>query len=80
MQAILTYTEEPVELLRRRKMKRELLFQYLSDCNVVVKVSADKKELIEAVLTHWGNAGVDLSEVSLVTDIQVYIWPLVKSV
>ena len=80
MQAILTYTEEPVELLRRRKMKREFLFQYLSDCNVVVKVSADKKELIQAVLKHWGNAGVDLSEVSLVTDIQVYIWPLVKSV
>ena len=61
-------------------MKREFLFQYLSDCNVVVKVSADKKELIQAVLKHWGNAGVDLSEVSLVTDIQVYIWPLVKSV
>ena len=80
MQAILTYTEEPVELLRRRKMKREFLFQYLSDCNIVVKVSADKKELIRAVLKHWGNAGVDLSEVSLVTDIQVYIWPLVKSV
>ena len=42
VKAILTYTNTAVELMRRRKMKRDILFQYLADCSVVVP---DKREL-----------------------------------
>ena len=44
-------------------MKREILFQYLVDCQVVFKVSADKKELIQEILRYWGVAAVDLQDV-----------------
>ena len=68
VKAILDYTTSPVELMRRRKMKRDVLFQYLVDCNVVVSVSTDKKDLIQRILKHWGAPAVDLSEVGSAPD------------
>ncbi|XP_076443430.1 uncharacterized protein C3orf38 homolog [Babylonia areolata] len=56
VKAILEYSESAVELLRRKKMRRDLLFQYLADCNVVVPVNAEKSELIRHVLEFWGSS------------------------
>ena len=44
-------------------MKRDILFQYLADCGVVVPVAADKRELMQSILSHWGAPVADLSEV-----------------
>lgn len=71
VKAILDYTTSPVELMRRRKMKRDVLFQYLVDCNVVVSVSADKKDLIQRILKHWGAPAVDLSEMDVDMDVEM---------
>ena len=67
VKAILTYTDTAVELMRRRKMKRDILFQYLAECGVIAPVSADKRELIQKILSHWGTPAVDLSEVNIDT-------------
>ena len=50
------YSESAVELLRRKKLRRDLLFQYLADCGVVVPANSEKHELIRRVLQHWGSA------------------------
>ena len=55
VKAILTYSNTAVELLRRKKMKRDILFQYLTECDVFVQVVADKKEIMNLVLSHWGS-------------------------
>lgn len=65
VKAILTYTNTAVELMRRRKMKRDILFQYLADCGVVVPVAADKRELMQSILSHWGAPVADLSEMDV---------------
>ena len=50
------YSESAEELLQRRKLRRDLLFQYLADCGVVVSVNSEKPELIRRVLQYWRSA------------------------
>ena len=50
------YSESAVELLRRKKLRRDLLFQYLADCGVVVSANSEKHELIHRVLQYWRSA------------------------
>ncbi len=52
--AILLHTEKPVDLLRRRKIKKELLFKYLNAKRMSVDPSADKSVFISQVLQLWG--------------------------
>ncbi len=52
--AVLTYTQDPMELLKRKKIYRDHLFKYLASESVVVSPNADKHELMQAVLRHWG--------------------------
>ncbi|XP_046373863.2 uncharacterized protein C3orf38 homolog [Haliotis rufescens] len=54
IRAIITYSETSGELLRRKKIRRELLFQYLDDNNVPVSVNAEKHQLILKILEYWG--------------------------
>ena len=42
-----------------KKMKRGILFQYLTECDVFVQVVADKKEIMNLVLSHWGSPVAD---------------------
>ena len=56
MKAIVEYSESAVELLRRKKMRRDILFQYLADCSSIVSVNAEKHVLIQKVLEHWGSS------------------------
>ena len=44
-------------------MKRDILFNYLADCGVVIPVAADKRDLMHHILCHWGTPVADLSEV-----------------
>lgn len=52
--AILLHTDKPTDLLRRRKIKKELLLKYLSAKKVAVDPSADKSIFISHVLQIWG--------------------------
>ncbi|XP_067664467.1 uncharacterized protein C3orf38 homolog [Haliotis asinina] len=54
IRAIITYSETSAELLKRKKIRRDLLFQYLDDNNVPVSVSAEKHQLVFKILEFWG--------------------------
>lgn len=53
--AILLHTDRPQDLLRRRKIKRELLFKYLHAKRVSVEATADKAVYMASVLQLWGS-------------------------
>lgn len=51
--AILSGTQNPADLLRRKKILRELLFRYLWSESVFVAPALAKSDLISACLQHW---------------------------
>ena len=55
IRAITSYTESPVELLKRKKMKRGTLWIYLNAEGVVVQPKAEKHVLMKRILEHWGS-------------------------
>ena len=54
--AIILHSEKPSDLLRRRKIKKELLFKYLNAKRVGVDSGADKSIMVSHVLQLWGAA------------------------
>ena len=54
IRAIVTYTENPTELLKRRKVKRDVIFQYLVNEKIRLSPQAEKHQLIQATLQLWG--------------------------
>jgi len=55
--AIILHSDKPSDILRRRKIKKELLFKYLNAKKVGVDASADKSIMISHVLQLWGGNG-----------------------
>ena len=55
VQAVLAYTMDAVELLNRKKMKREYLFRYLASNRVRIAPSAEKGKLVKKILEVWGS-------------------------
>ena len=56
IEAILSYSESAVELLRRKKIRRDDLFQYLASERVVISPKSDKYDIIQKVLEYWGTS------------------------
>ncbi|XP_038067121.1 uncharacterized protein C3orf38 homolog isoform X2 [Patiria miniata] len=52
--AIILHSESALELLRRRRVKKEYLFRHLVNEKVSASPSADKATLISKLLSHWG--------------------------
>jgi len=61
VEAILVYTTSPAELLRRKKVKREVLFRYLHGEGVVIAPNTDKYSIIHRILELWGSKAVPLN-------------------
>ncbi|XP_048396551.1 uncharacterized protein C3orf38-like [Stegostoma tigrinum] len=57
--AILSYSQSAEELLKRKKIHREIIFQYLAKHNVVMPSNAEKYQLVQKVVEYWneGSAG-----------------------
>ena len=53
--AVTVYTESLAELLRRKKVRRELLFKYADQENIAVKPTDEKLILIQRILCHLGS-------------------------
>ncbi len=51
--AVMLYTRSSEELLRRRKVRRENLYQYLAQQGYVEHPAADKNTLLKKVLKLW---------------------------
>ncbi|XP_076841578.1 uncharacterized protein C3orf38 homolog isoform X2 [Brachyhypopomus gauderio] len=61
IEAILTYSKNSEELLKRKKVHREILFKYLTAEGVVVPPSSEKQQLVKRTLELWssGNNSVN---------------------
>ncbi|GAB6032471.1 hypothetical protein CHUAL_011103 [Chamberlinius hualienensis] len=51
--AVLVYAKTPADILKRKKVKKEYLFQYLHDVGHSVTPNADKATIVKAALTYW---------------------------
>lgn len=56
--AITVYTGSPAELLRRRKIRREVLFQYAHDERIHVMPTDEKMVIVQRIMAHWGSQRV----------------------
>ncbi|XP_041066710.1 uncharacterized protein C3orf38 homolog isoform X1 [Carcharodon carcharias] len=57
MDAILCYSQSAEELLKRKKIHREIIFQYLAKHNIVVPCNAEKHQLVQKVIEYWREGG-----------------------
>lgn len=67
VKAVLEYTSSALDLLRRKKVKREFLFSYLVEEKVVVSPTIDKSGLIRTILKRWGT---DVQDFEMVVDFE----------
>ena len=55
-QAVILHTDSALDLLKRRKMKKEFLFRYLHDKKVPIEASAEKTGVVKKILELWGSS------------------------
>ncbi|KAL4608850.1 hypothetical protein GN956_G24232 [Arapaima gigas] len=58
LEAILSYTQSAEELLRRKKVHRDVIFKYLSRQKVVMPPTAEKSQLVRRTLQLWNGSRV----------------------
>ncbi|OCT93891.1 uncharacterized protein C3orf38 homolog [Xenopus laevis] len=58
LDAILTYSETAADLLRRKKVYRDVIFKYLASKKITMAPSSDKNQLIQRALEFWTESGV----------------------
>lgn len=56
MEAILSFSHTASQLLRRKKVKRDHIYQYLAENGIIEPTSSDKPTLIRRALLFWGSA------------------------
>lgn len=59
MEAILSFSHTASQLLRRKKVKRDHIYQYLAENGIIEPTSSDKPTLIRRALLFWGSAQED---------------------
>ncbi|XP_023147750.2 uncharacterized protein C3orf38 homolog [Amphiprion ocellaris] len=57
-ETILSFTKNAEELLRRKKVQRELIFRYLAKEGVVMPPNSEKHQLVKRTLEFWSSAKV----------------------
>ena len=60
VRAVLVYTDNPAELLRRKKVRREVLFKYADQEKIAVKPNDEKLIVIQRILHHLGSEPLPL--------------------
>lgn len=60
--AILSYSHTASQLLKRKKVKREHIYQYLAEKGIIEHLASDKPTLIKRALLYWGSSGEDSEE------------------
>ncbi|KAL0963559.1 hypothetical protein UPYG_G00307980 [Umbra pygmaea] len=53
VEAILSFTQDAEELLKRKKMHREIIFKYLAQEGVVMPPNSDKYQLVRRTVRFW---------------------------
>lgn len=52
-EAVLAYSQNAEELLKRKKVHRDVIFKYLAAQNIVVPPTAEKSQLVKVTLQLW---------------------------
>ncbi|XP_071763371.2 uncharacterized protein C3orf38 homolog [Centroberyx gerrardi] len=55
MEAILSYTKDAEELLKRKKVQRDIIFKYLAKEGVVMPPNSEKHQLVKRTLELWSS-------------------------
>ncbi|XP_046869775.1 uncharacterized protein C3orf38 homolog isoform X1 [Hypomesus transpacificus] len=63
VEAILSYSNCAEELLKRKKVHRDVIFKYLAKEGVVIPSNSEKHQLIKKTLEFWSNATVKTEKV-----------------
>lgn len=50
---ILKYSPDDVNILRRKILTREILFSYLNEKNITIRLPATKNDLIDRIIEYW---------------------------
>ncbi|MEQ2200745.1 hypothetical protein XENOCAPTIV_002400, partial [Xenoophorus captivus] len=58
METILSFSKNAEELLRRRKVQRELIFKYLAKEGVTMPPTSEKHQLVKRTLELWSSGTV----------------------
>ncbi|XP_008282399.1 uncharacterized protein C3orf38 homolog [Stegastes partitus] len=61
-ETILSFTKDAEELLRRKKVQRELIFKYLAKEGVAMPPNSEKHQLVRRTLQLWSSAKVVVDE------------------
>ncbi|XP_066543104.1 uncharacterized protein C3orf38 homolog [Hoplias malabaricus] len=61
IEAIITYSQSPEELLKRRRIHREIIFKYLAREGVAVPPNIEKHQLVKRTLELWSSGNNTLN-------------------
>lgn len=64
IEAVIQYAENAIDVLRRKKVKKEYIFQYLHQVGCIAPANADKKVIVKAALNYWETK--DIQQLQLV--------------
>ena len=65
VEAIVTFTTGALELLKRKKMKREYLFRYLAQNYISISPTAEKHQLAQTIVELWSGGNSQVSHPSI---------------
>ncbi|XP_048020275.1 uncharacterized protein C3orf38 homolog [Megalobrama amblycephala] len=69
IEAIITYSQDADELLKRKKVHRDVIFKYLANEGVAMLPNSDKHQLIRRTIEFWSSSEISKREKStVVTD------------
>ncbi|CAF1043972.1 unnamed protein product [Didymodactylos carnosus] len=54
--ACISFSQSPMELLRRKKIRRDLLLQYLARKSISISPGIDKVKLVKMIVEHWNSS------------------------
>lgn len=55
IEAIIAYSQSAEELLKRKKVHRDVIFKYLATEKVVLPATSDKHQLVKRTLEFWSS-------------------------
>ncbi|XP_072394855.1 uncharacterized protein C3orf38 homolog [Diabrotica undecimpunctata] len=64
IKAILKHSPDTLSILRRKSVTREVLFSYLDEKDIVMKIPITKNELIDKIMEFWNIKSADITTVS----------------
>lgn len=69
--AIIIYSQDAEELMKRKKVNRDVIFKYLASEGVVMLPNTEKHQLIRKTLEFWSSVEVSYTKYIFITRISI---------